>query len=215
MICINSLGPNLETNQLNRALFGGLFTPTEAGAVGAFLSCVVAVAKGTFTWKMFRTAAQETLVTTSALLIIGIGASLLSRFLALSGAGDWISTVVIDIGANPYMLLLAVTIMYLILGMFLEPLGMMLLTMPIVLPIIDAAGFSLIWFGVLLTKFLEIGMITPPIGMNVFVIKGVVGNLVTTSQIFRGIMWFLVADLILVLVMVLFPGIIMYLPNIS
>ena len=196
-------------------LFGGLFTPTEAGAVGAFLSCVVAIAKGTFTWKMFRTAAQETLVTTSALLIIGIGASLLSRFLALSGAGDWISTVVIDIGANPYMLLLAVTIMYLILGMFLEPLGMMLLTMPIVLPIIDAAGFSLIWFGVLLTKFLEIGMITPPIGMNVFVIKGVVGNLVTTSQIFRGIMWFLVADLILVLVMVLFPGIIMYLPNIS
>ncbi|MAD37431.1 TRAP transporter large permease [Tistrella sp.] len=196
-------------------LFGGLFTPTEAGAVGAFLSCVVAVAKGTFTWKMFRTAAQETLVTTSALLIIGIGASLLSRFLALSGAGDWISTVVIDIGANPYMLLLAVTIMYLILGMFLEPLGMMLLTMPIVLPIIDAAGFSLIWFGVLLTKFLEIGMIPPPIGMNVFVIKGVVGNLVTTSQIFRGIMWFLVADLILVLVMVLFPGIIMYLPNIS
>jgi tripartite ATP-independent transporter DctM subunit len=196
-------------------LFGGLFTPTEAGAVGAFLSCVVAIAKGTFTWKMFRTAAQETLVTTSALLIIGIGASLLSRFLALSGAGDWISTVVIDIGANPYMLLLAVTIMYLILGMFLEPLGMMLLTMPIVLPIIDAAGFSLIWFGVLLTKFLEIGMITPPIGMNVFVIKGVVGNLVTTSQIFRGIMWFLVADLILVLVMVLFPGIIMYLPNMS
>ncbi|AFK56371.1 TRAP transporter large permease [Tistrella mobilis] len=196
-------------------LFGGLFTPTEAGAVGAFLSCVVAIAKGTFTWKMFRTAAQETLVTTSALLIIGIGASLLSRFLALSGAGDWISTVVIDIGANPYMLLLAVTVMYLILGMFLEPLGMMLLTMPIVLPIIDAAGFSLIWFGVLLTKFLEIGMITPPIGMNVFVIKGVVGNLVTTSQIFRGIMWFLVADLILVLVMVLFPGIIMYLPNMS
>ncbi|WP_372500790.1 TRAP transporter large permease (plasmid) [Tistrella mobilis] len=196
-------------------LFGGLFTPTEAGAVGAFLSCVVAIAKGTFTWKMFRTAAQETLVTTSALLIIGIGASLLSRFLALSGAGDWISTVVIEIGANPYMLLLAVTVMYLILGMFLEPLGMMLLTMPIVLPIIDAAGFSLIWFGVLLTKFLEIGMITPPIGMNVFVIKGVVGNLVTTSQIFRGIMWFLVADLILVLVMVLFPGIIMYLPNIS
>lgn len=196
-------------------LFGGLFTPTEAGAVGAFLSCVVAFAKGTFTWKMFRTAAQETLVTTSALLIIGIGASLLSRFLALSGAGDWISTVVIDIGANPYMLLLAVTIMYLILGMFLEPLGMMLLTMPIVLPIIDAAGFSLIWFGVLLTKFLEIGMITPPIGMNVFVIKGVVGNLVTTSQIFRGIMWFLVADLVLVLVMVLFPGIIMYLPDMS
>lgn len=193
-------------------LFGGLFTPTEAGAVGAFLSCVVAIVKGTFNWTMFRTAALETLMTTSALLIIAIGASLLSRFLALSGTGSWLSEMVIEIGANPFLLLLAVSVMYLLLGMFLEPMGMMLLTMPIVLPIMDAAGFSLIWFGVVLTKFLEIGMITPPIGMNVFVIKGVVGNLVTTSQIFRGIMWFLVADLVLVLLLIAFPDIVLFLP---
>ncbi|GGB48366.1 C4-dicarboxylate ABC transporter [Tistrella bauzanensis] len=193
-------------------LFGGLFTPTEAGAVGAFLSCVVAIVKRTFSWTMFRTAALETLMTTSALLIIAIGASLLSRFLALSGTGSWLSEMVIEIGANPFLLLLAVSVMYLLLGMFLEPMGMMLLTMPIVLPIIDAAGFSLIWFGVVLTKFLEIGMITPPIGMNVFVIKGVVGNLVTTSQIFRGIMWFLVADLVLVLLLIAFPEIVLFLP---
>ncbi|MEN2976497.1 TRAP transporter large permease (plasmid) [Tistrella bauzanensis] len=193
-------------------LFGGLFTPTEAGAVGAFLSCVVAIVKRTFNWTMFRTAALETLMTTSALLIIAIGASLLSRFLALSGTGSWLSEMVIEIGANPFLLLLAVSVMYLLLGMFLEPMGMMLLTMPIVLPIMDAAGFSLIWFGVVLTKFLEIGMITPPIGMNVFVIKGVVGNLVTTSQIFRGIMWFLVADLVLVLLLIAFPDIVLFLP---
>ena len=98
--------------------------------------------------------------------------------------------------------------------MFLEPLGAMLLTLPILLPIIDATGFSLIWFGVVLTKFLEIGMITPPIGLNVFVIKGVVGDLATTSLIFRGILWFLVSDLIVVAALIIFPQIVLWLPGI-
>jgi TRAP-type C4-dicarboxylate transport system permease large subunit len=81
------------------------------------------------------------------------------------------------------------------------------------LPIIESTGFSLIWFGVLLTKFLEIGMITPPIGLNVFVIKGVVGDLATTSTIFRGILWFLLADLVVIILLMMFPGIVLYLPS--
>ena len=89
----------------------------------------------------------------------------------------------------------------------------MLLTLPIVLPVIDSTGLSLVWFGVLLTKFLEIGMITPPIGLNVFVIKGVVGDLATTSRIFYGVLWFLLADLIVVILLMAFPNIILYLPS--
>ena len=104
--------------------------------------------------------------------------------------------------------------MYLVLGMFLEPLGAMLLTLPVLLPILQQSGINLIWFGVVLTKFLEIGMITPPIGLNVFVIKGVVGNLATTTQIFKGILYFLLADLVFVALLMIFPDIIMYLPNI-
>lgn len=194
-------------------LFGGLFTPTEAGAVGAFLSLTIAGIKGSLTLERFKNALLETLLTSASLFIIAIGASMLTRFLALSGAGDYLSELVVAIGANELMLLVGISVVYLVLGMFLEPLGAMLLTLPILLPIIATTGFSLVWFGVLLTKFLEIGMITPPIGLNVFVIKGVVGDLATTSTIFRGIMWFLVSDLIVIVLLIAFPDIVLYLPS--
>lgn len=194
-------------------LFSGVFTPTEAGAVGAFLSLVIAWLKGSLSLLNFRNALLETLLTTAALFIIAIGASMLTRFLAFSGAGDYLSQVVAAMGANELLLLLGISLIYLVLGMFLEPLGAMLLTLPILLPIVETTGFSLVWFGVLLTKFLEIGMITPPIGLNVFVIKGVVGDLASTSTIFRGIMWFLVADLIVVVLLIAFPQITLYLPS--
>ncbi len=194
-------------------LFSGAFTPSEAGAVGAALATIIAAMKGSLTWASFRDALVETLLTSASLFIIAIGASMLTRFLAFSGAGDYLSDSVSAIGADPLMLLIGISLIYLLLGMFLEPIGAMLLTLPILLPILDTAGFSLIWFGVLLTKFLEIGMITPPIGLNVFVIKGVVGDLASTGLIFRGIAWFLVADLFVVVALIAFPEIILYLPN--
>ncbi|MFL1485750.1 TRAP transporter large permease [Marinobacter sp. LN3S78] len=196
-------------------LFGGIFTPTEAGAVGAFLSLVVAGIKGSLTWGRFRDAILETLLTTSALIIIAVGASLLTRFLALSGAGDFLSEWIIGLEASTVVILLAIVLIYILLGMFLEPIGAMLLTLPIVLPIIDNLGLSLLWFGVVLTKLLEVGMITPPIGMNVFVIKSVVGKLVSTAQVFRGIFWFLVMDLFVLFLLMAFPDIILFLPGLG
>ncbi len=196
-------------------LFGGVFTPNEAGAIGAFLACVVAILKRAMTWTAFKAAALETLVTTSALLIIAVGASLLTRFLVLSGTGDFIADFIISLEASDMWVMLGIILIYLVLGMFLEPVGAMLLTLPVLLPIIETTSFSLIWFGVLLTKLLEIGMITPPVGMNVFVVKSVVGDAVTTSQVFKGILWFLVIDLAIVGLFLLFPEIILYLPNLS
>src|SRR5690606_25247082 len=194
-------------------MFGGIFTATEAGAIGAFLAVLVALLKRTLTWENFRNAILETLLTTGSLLIIAIGASLLTRFLGLSGAGDYLSETLIGITSNPAYIIVGIVLVYLLLGMFLEPIGAMLLTLPIVLPIIDSAGFSLLWFGVVLTKLLEIGMITPPIGMNVFVIKGVVGKLVSTTAIFRGIAWFLAMDLVVLAALIVFPAIILTLPQ--
>lgn len=194
-------------------LFGGVFTPTEAGAVGSALACIVAILKRRFSWDAFKKAALETLVTTSSLLIIAVGASLLTRFLVFSGASDYLSDLIISFDANDLTIMLGVIIIYLILGMFLEPVGCMLLTLPIILPVIENTAFSLIWFGVVLTKLLEIGMITPPVGMNVFVVKSVVGNLVTTSQVFRGILWFLAMDIVLVGLFIAVPDLILYLPN--
>ncbi|MGG7566829.1 TRAP transporter large permease [Rhodovulum sp. DZ06] len=194
-------------------LFGGVFTPTEAGAVGASLACLVAVLKGEFSWPRFRDAIQETVLTTGALIVIGVGASLLTRFLALSGAGDHLSTSILEIGASPLAIIIGVALVYLLLGMFLEPVGAMLLTLPILLPVVDGAGFGLLWFGIIVTKLLEIGMITPPVGMNVFVIKGVVGSLVSTGAIFRGVLWFLVMDLVILAALIAFPGLVTYLPR--
>ncbi|ARB44135.1 TRAP transporter large permease [Alloalcanivorax xenomutans] len=194
-------------------MFAGLFTPTEAGAVGAALSCVVALCKRTLTWSRFRAAIQETLLTTGTLLIIAMGASLLTRFLSLSGAGDYLSSLVLDAGADTMAILLIIVCVYLLLGMFLEPIGAMLLTLPIVLPIIDSAGLSLIWFGVVLTKLLEVGMVTPPVGMNIFVIKSVVGDLVSTSAIFKGVFWFLMMDALVLLLLMGVPDLILFLPE--
>ena len=196
-------------------LFAGIFTPTEAGAVGALLAFAIAGIKGTLTWSKSKQALLETVQTTAVIFVIAIGALLLTRFLALSGASQFLSQLVIGLGADMFLLLLGIAIMYLVLGMFLEPLGAMLLTIPVLLPVFQDTGLSLIWFGVVLTKFLEIGMITPPIGLNVFVIKGVVGNLATTTTIFKGVLFFLLADLVVVSILMIFPGIVLYLPSLA
>ncbi|MCG8548501.1 MAG: TRAP transporter large permease [Alphaproteobacteria bacterium] len=194
-------------------MFGGIFTATEAGAIGAAASIAVAGVNGTLTWRIIYDSAVETRATTGALFIIAIGANLLTRFLSLSGAGDVITSTIIGFEADPLLLIVGIALIYLILGMFLEPIGAMLLTLPVLLPILDTTGISLIWFGVFMAKLLEVGMITPPIGINVFVIKGVVGNLVNLTTIFRGILWFLVADLVVLIAVVAVPEIITYLPE--
>lgn len=194
-------------------LFGGIFTPTEAGAVGAALATLVAVLKRSFTWARFRAAVSETLMATGMLLFVAIGASLLTRFLALSGASDALSSVLIGTDVPFAVMMLGLVLVYLLLGMFLEPIGAMLLTLPIVLPVIDAYGMSVILFGVILTKLLEIGMLTPPVGMNVFVIKSVVGNLVPIQTIFRNVAIFIAVDLAIVALLLAVPALALWLPG--
>ncbi|WP_158971254.1 TRAP transporter large permease [Chachezhania sediminis] len=191
-------------------LFGGIFTATEAGAVGAFLATLVALLKRTLTLKVLIAAITDTVLTTSTMIIIGVGATVLTRFLAFSGAGDFLGELVMGATSDPVVIMLGLVVLYVFLGLFLEPVGAMLLTLPLVLPIVKDAGFDLIWFGIILTKLLEIGMVTPPVGMNVFVIKGVVGNLVTTSQIFRGIGWFLLMDFVILAILIVFPDLVLF-----
>jgi|TARA_B110000259_G_C14023303_1_gene403801 tripartite ATP-independent transporter DctM subunit len=189
-------------------LFLGLFTPTEAGAVGAFMSILIAFAKGSMNFNVLRATVVETLVTTSAIIIITVGASLFTRLVAVSGLSGAIEDLVLTWGLGPITLMLGIAIVYLVLGMFLEPIGAMLITLPIFIPLVTVAGYDLIWFGVVVAKFLEVGMITPPVGLNVFVIKNVVGSNVSMATIFRGIIWFFVADLLLIAALVAWPELI-------
>lgn len=193
-------------------LFGGLFTPTEAGAVGALLAIIVALFKRTLSFETFKLAVSETLQSTAAIFVIAIGAQLLTRFLALSGVPEFLAETLAVDGGSTLLLVLGFSLAYLVLGMFVDPIGIMLLTLPIILPIADAADINLIWLGILVTKYLEIGLITPPVGLNVFVIRSAVTDIPTTT-IFRGIGWFVAADLVTLALLIAFPAIALTLPG--
>lgn len=194
-------------------LFSGLFTATEAGAIGAAGAILIALAMRRLSWGQFRQAMIETLQTSASLFIIGVGAAMFTRFLGLTGLSGWLTAWVGGMELGYLELMLIIVVVYLILGMFMEPFGAMLVTLPVFLPILNAQGLDLVWFGVLLVKLLEVGMITPPVGLNVFVIRNVAGNYVTVTQIFRGVVPFLAADLVVVAIIIAFPALILYLPG--
>lgn len=194
-------------------LFSGVFTPTEAGAVGALLSILIAAVKRAMTGKVFVDAVVETLYGTASIFFIAVGAALLTRFLAFTGVPAFFSDLIVAAELDQLQLMLAIAALYIFLGMFLDPMGCLLLTLPILLPILEARDADLIWFGILLVKFLEIGLITPPVGLNVYVIKEIMGDRTTIGRIFAGVSWFIVADILLVGAMIVLPGIVTYLPR--
>lgn len=193
-------------------IFIGLFTPTEAGAVGAFLALVLALLRGRLTLPVLRDAVVSTLSSTAGIFMVVIGTVLLTRFMALSGVPNFIASELLTLGSSELMIILMVVVLYLLLGMFLDSIGILLLTLPIILPVARDAGIELIWFGVILIKLLEIGLITPPVGLNVYVMKGALGSLVKLQQIFAGVTWFVVAEMITLALIVAFPLLSLWLP---
>jgi tripartite ATP-independent transporter DctM subunit len=194
-------------------LFSALFTATEAGAIGAAGAIVCAALVGRLNLKVMQQALLETLMTTASLLIIGIGAAMFTRFLGITGLSSFIAGQVGAAEIGYHHLMLVIVIVYLLLGMVMEPFGAMLITLPVFIPILNAEGISLVWFGVLVVKLLEIGMITPPVGLNVFVIRNVAQSHVTTMQIFAGVTPFFVSDLIVTAVIIVFPALVLFLPS--
>jgi tripartite ATP-independent transporter DctM subunit len=194
-------------------IYGGVVTPTEAGAFGAFVAIVIAAVQGRMSFTVLRDSITDAVRTTGAIFIIAIAAILLTRFLALSGVPRYLSAIVIDNGISGIPLILAIALIYIILGMFLDAIGLMLLTLPIFLPIFHAAGFDMIWMGVLVVKFLEIGVLTPPVGINAFVVKQVAGDAIPLTTVFRGIGWFLACEVIVIALLIAFPQISLFLPR--
>ncbi|SHF26720.1 TRAP transporter, DctM subunit [Loktanella atrilutea] len=194
-------------------LFSGVFTPTEAGSVGAALAFLIGLVKRALSWPVLKEAIGETLRTTASIFLIAIGAQLLTRFFALAGTTQIIADWIGNPEYSQLQVILIISVILILLGMLLDPIGIMLLTIPILLPVLEARDINLIWFGVLMAKFLEIGFITPPVGLNVFVVKGIVGDLVPIHKIFTGIAWFVVMDVFLIAALIAFPQIILWLPG--
>jgi tripartite ATP-independent transporter DctM subunit len=194
-------------------LFSGFFTATEAGAVGALGTVLISLATRTLDRATLTRSLNETVLTTASILIIGVAATMFTRFLGVSGLSGAISSAVAEAGTGFFMIMLIIVVIYLVLGTFMEPFGAMLVTLPVFLPLMQAQDMSLVWFGVLVIKLLEIGMITPPVGLNVFVIKNVAGRYVSLGDIFRGVVPFLLADLVIVAIVILVPASVLFLPE--
>lgn len=194
-------------------IFTGVFTPTSAGAIGAALAILLGVVRGKMNLQVMRGALEATLLSTSSIFLVIIGTSLLSRFMALSGVPAYTAGLLVELGTTPLLVLLAVAVLYLFLGMFLDSMGILLLTMPIILPMARESGVDLIFFGIILVKLLEIGLLTPPVGLNVYVIKGALGDRVSLTTIFKGVGWFIVVDLILLGVLIALPELVTWLPD--
>lgn len=186
-------------------LFGGYFTATEAGAVGSILAIAVAAAKGSLNSKVVGNSLREAAMTTSTILFITVGAAFFTKLMTFAGISEAVLWAVEILGSSPILVMLMIALVYLILGMFLEPIGAMLITLPIFLPIARDLGYDTIWFGVMVAKLLEVGMITPPVGLNVFVIKNVVGKDIDLHTIFGGVFYFVVADILLIILNIIFP----------
>ncbi|WP_158967003.1 TRAP transporter large permease [Chachezhania sediminis] len=194
-------------------LYSGIATATEAAAVGAIGAYAISFLSRRLNGKALKSSMVETVVQTSSIFAIVVGAKVFIGFITLTGVTTVMSDFFLHLDIPPFAVLLMISLMYIILGTFMEPLGIMLLTLPVVIPVIDGLGYDLIWFGIILIKLLEIGMITPPLGLNVFILKGVVGNEVKLETIFRGVAGFLLIDLVTLLLLLSFPIITLWLPN--
>lgn len=195
------------------SIYGGVATPTEAGAFGAFCAFSLALWAGTMNRKILWEGITEALHGTATIFFVALGAVLLTRFMALSGVPDFVAELLSKYAVGPIGLIIAASVVYLILGCFLEPISIMLLTLPILIPALQKLGVNLVWFGILVVKLLEIGLITPPVGLNVFAAKALVGDRISLERIFAGVGWFLVCEAVVLSLLIAYPEISLYLPR--
>ena len=197
-------------------LFTGFFTPTEAAAVGAFGVLFVAVLRRRLSWNGFVKSLYETLRTSCMVMFLIAGAVLFGKFLAVTRIPFNIASWIGGLDLPPFVILLVMIMVYLIGGCVMDAMALVMLTIPIFYPVVTALGYDPIWFGVIIVLVTQMGVITPPVGINVYVVYGVsqavVGG-ISLEKIFRGIIPFLIAVMIGTLIMIMFPQIILVLPN--
>jgi len=197
-------------------IYGGIFTPTEASAVGVVAAFIFLVARGKLTREAFTTSLLDTGKVTAMVFFLCFTAMIFNTFISITGLPVAIGRGITELGWPPLAILGIILGIYILAGMFLDPIGMMLLTLPIYLPIMDLYGWNLIWFGVLLVRTIEMGDISPPFGINCFILLGVAKSHdedVTLVDVFRGVVPFFIMDIVGLLILMFFPQISLFLPG--
>lgn len=193
------------------AVSQGWATPTEAGALGAAVVFFIALARGT-KLKDITGSLMETAKLTVMIFSLIWGVTIFVRFLGFSGVADAFTQFIVSIDAPPMVIMICILLAYAVLGMFLDAIGMLLLTLPVVYPAVLALGFDSVWFGIVVVKMAEICLVTPPIGLNCFVVNAVRPD-IPLSDVFRGIAIFFIADVITIALLLAFPEIVTWLPD--
>ncbi len=197
-------------------LFIGLFTPTEAAAVGAFGVLAVSFIRRQLTWEGFVKSLYETLRTSCMVMMLIAGAVMFGKFLAVTRIPFNMATWVGGFDMPPYMILIVVVLIYFFGGCFMDALAFVMLTVPIFYPLVTGLGYDPIWFGLIIVMVTEMGVITPPVGINVYVVYGVAKTVigeVPLESIFKGILPFLLAVIVGIIILMIFPQLILFLPN--
>ncbi len=194
-------------------IYAGIFSPGEAGAVGAGVAALLALLQPGFGPRRLFDALREAAKTTAAILFVAIGAFMLTRYMALTGLPATLADLVEHWSVSPMLLIVGSAALFVLLGMFLDPFGVMLLSVAVLLPVFERLGFDLVWVGIIIVKYIEIGLITPPVGLNVFAAKSVSPPEITLPVIFRGVAWFLVAEAFVLAILFAFPAVTLWLPN--
>ncbi len=194
------------------SIYQGWATPTEAAAVGVAGVLLIAMIFGTVNWKMIRKSVLGTIKVTAMIMLIIIGASFLNFTLSSAGLGRELTTFLQGLGLSPLGFIMVVVVLYIILGFFIETLSLMVITIPIIVPMVLAQGYDVIWFGILMIVLIEMALITPPVGLNLYVVQGTrkSGNL---NEVMLGALPYVFVMLLMVLALIAFPNIVLWLPH--
>jgi len=195
-------------------LFIGFFTPTEAGAVGVFCTFIVALAAGRLTWNGLRNAILETLKISCMVFVLVTGAIIFGRFLAVTRIPFMVADFAASLPVSPYVILAFVLIVYLIGGCVMDALGFLVLTIPIFFPLGIALGFDPIWYSIILTMVTTLGAITPPVGVNIYVVKALAPE-IGLGTIFKSVSFFLLACIVSMIILIVFPQIVLFIPGLA
>ena len=193
-------------------IYGGIFTPTEAAGIGAFFAFLFALWRRTLGWRGLREVLADSARTTTTLFMVLIGALMFAEFINRAGLPDALIGLTAGLQAEPMMVILAILAIYIVLGCVFESLSMLLLTVPVFFPLVADLGFDLVWFGIIVVVVTEISLITPPVGLNVFVLRAMLPE-VSTGTIFRGVTPFWCADIVRLAILVLVPWISLTVPR--
>jgi len=189
-----------------------IFSPLEAAGVGAFGAFLIALTRRRLNWEKFKSAILDTISSTAMLFLILMGAMMLTYFLSVTRLPFELANTISAMTVGPYAVLALILLLYLILGCVMDSMAMVLLTVPVLYPLVLSMGFDPIWFGIIMVRVVEIGLITPPVGLNVYVLKGIAKD-VPMQNIFRGLIPFLIADVCHVILLVAVPELSLFLPG--